>query len=81
MDKSKAKVIIEKEREVNTYVDMWHTSRCLLYKGIADQKGSYHQFMASLVFTAFALEAYSITLDNNFFSAGLILKGAGQKKN
>jgi hypothetical protein len=58
MDKSKAKVIIEKERAVNTYTDMWHTSRCLLDKGTEDQKGRYHQFMASLVFTAFTLEAY-----------------------
>jgi len=58
MDKSKPKVIIQKEREVNTYADMWDTSNCLLDKGIADQKGCYHQFMASLVFTAFTLEAY-----------------------
>jgi len=58
MDKSRAKVTIKKEREVNTYADMWHTSRCLMDKGIKDQKGCYHQFMASLVFTAFTLEAY-----------------------
>jgi hypothetical protein len=58
MDKSKAKVIIKKEREVNTSADMWHTSRCLLERGIENEKGCYHQFMASLVFTAFTLEAY-----------------------
>ncbi len=49
MDKPEAKVIINKEREVNTYADMWHTSQCLLIKGIEDQKGCYHQFMASVV--------------------------------
>jgi hypothetical protein len=37
---------------------MWHTSYCLLQKGIEDQKGCSHQFRASLVFTAFTLEAY-----------------------
>jgi hypothetical protein len=53
MNKAKQQILIKKEREVNTYADMWHSSRCLLDKGIEDQKGSYHQFMASLVFTAF----------------------------
>jgi len=37
---------------------MWHTSKCLLETGVDNPKGSFHQFMASLVFTAFTLEAY-----------------------
>jgi hypothetical protein len=52
------KVVTEKEREVRTYAEIWHTSRCLLIKGQEQPKGSHHQFMASLVFTAFTLEAY-----------------------
>jgi hypothetical protein len=56
--RSKRKVAVDKEREVKTYAEMWHTSRCLLEKGLEDPKGSFHQFMASLVFTAFTLEAY-----------------------
>lgn len=56
--KSKRKVAVSKEREVKTYAEMWHTSHCLLQKGLDDPKGSFHQFMASLVFTAFTLEAY-----------------------
>lgn len=56
--KSKSKVLVTKEREVKTYAEMWHTSACLLKKGQEDQKGSNHQWMGSLVFTAFTLEAY-----------------------
>lgn len=56
--KSKRKVAVSKEREVKTYAEMWHMSCCLLQKGLNDPKGSFHQFMASLVFTAFTLEAY-----------------------
>ncbi|MDI6687375.1 MAG: hypothetical protein QME06_04045 [Desulfobacterales bacterium] len=54
----KRKVPITKEREVKTYAEMWHTSRCLLKKAQEEPTGSFHQFMASLVFTAFTLEAY-----------------------
>lgn len=55
--KPKRMVKVTKERKINTYTDIWHTSLCLLQKGQEDEKGSYHQFMASLVFTAFSLEA------------------------
>ena len=56
--KSRKKVLVNKEREVKTYAEMWHTSCCLLKKGLEEPEGSFHQFMASLVFTAFTLEAY-----------------------
>jgi hypothetical protein len=56
--KDKRKVNIERERIVRTYTELWHTSHCLLKKGQSDASGSFHQFMASLVFTAFTLEAY-----------------------
>ena len=55
---SKRKVIVTKERNVTTYAEMWHTSYCLLVKGQEEPKMSVHQFRASLVFTAFTLEAY-----------------------
>jgi len=51
-------VSIEKERHVVTYAELWHTSLCLLKQGQAQEEGSFHQFMGSLVFTAFSLEAY-----------------------
>lgn len=37
---------------------MWHTSECLFKRGQEQEAGSSHQFRASLVFTAFTLEAY-----------------------
>jgi hypothetical protein len=52
------KLVITKEREVRTYAEMWHTSGFLLKKGVENKTGSYLMFMASLVFTAFTLEAY-----------------------
>lgn len=52
------KITISLERDVKTYTEMWHTSKCLLERGAENPKGSFHQFMASLVFTAFTLEAY-----------------------
>jgi hypothetical protein len=54
----KRKVSIEKQRHVVTYAELWHTSLCLLKTGQAQEEGSFHQFMGSLVFTAFSLEAY-----------------------
>jgi hypothetical protein len=48
---------LKARREVNTYAEMWHTSWCLLDAGRSNPEGSAHQFRASLVFTAFTLEA------------------------
>ncbi len=56
--KDNRKVKIEKQRFVYTYAELWHSSSCFLKKGQDDKAGSFHQFMASLVFTAFTLEAY-----------------------
>jgi len=37
---------------------MWHTSYCLLAKGQEELKMSFHQFRASIIFTAFTIEAF-----------------------
>mgnify|MGYP001568389858 CR=1 FL=1 len=66
--KDTRKVKIEKEREVKTYAELWHTSYCLLKKGEDDTRGSIHQFMASIVFTAFTLEAYLNHIGPKIFS-------------
>jgi hypothetical protein len=47
--------------------NLWHTSRCLLERGQEQEKASFHQFMASLVFTAFTLEAYLNWLGDKLF--------------
>jgi hypothetical protein len=42
---------------VRIHAELWHTSNCLLQAGQEEPKGSAHQFRASLIFRAFALEA------------------------
>jgi hypothetical protein len=54
----KQRVKISKEAQVNTYAEMFHASHVMLYKAEKDVGGSYYQLMASLIFTAFTLEAY-----------------------
>ena len=54
----KRMVNIKKERQVVTYAELWHTSWSLLKQGQSQEEGSFHQFMGSLVFTAFSFEAY-----------------------
>jgi hypothetical protein len=49
---------VKRQRDVRTHAELWHTSNCLLDAGQLEPKGSVHQFRASLVFRAFALEAF-----------------------
>ena len=51
-------VVTSRKRMLITYAEHWHTSRIFLQLGIENPKGSYHQFLGSIVFTAFALEAF-----------------------
>jgi hypothetical protein len=60
-------VTMTKERDVRPHASFWHTSRCLLDRGEEQEKASYHQFMASLVFTAFTFEAYLNWLGTQIF--------------
>lgn len=55
---AKHKARVSKERQVNTYVELWHASHVMLEKAKKDQDGSFHHVMASLTFTAFMMEAY-----------------------
>ncbi len=52
------KIRIKKVRNFHTYTAFWHTSWCLLEKGKESSEGSFHQYLASLVFSAFTIEAY-----------------------
>lgn len=74
------KVAETKEREVKTYAEMWHTSHCLLKKGLQNPEGSFHQFMASLVFTAFTLEAYLNHIGPKVFNCWEDLERLGPKE-
>jgi len=65
---SKKKVVtVIKERDVRIHANLWHTSACLLERGRELERASFHQFMASLVFTAFTLEAYLNWLGSKLF--------------
>ena len=55
---AKRKANVSKERQVITYVELWHASHVMLEKAQKDQEGSFYPVMASLVFTAFMMEAY-----------------------
>lgn len=76
----KKKVVTTKERQVRTYAEMWHTSSCLLKKGQEQPIGSKHQFMASLVFTAFTLEAYLNHIGPKLFKSWIDLERLGPKE-
>lgn len=66
--KTKQKIEVRKEREVNTYVLLWDTSKYLFGKGIEDEKGSFYQFKASIIFMAFTLEAYLNHIGEKLFT-------------
>jgi hypothetical protein len=55
---SKSRVRVEKSRIVNTYAELWHGSNVLLSKAKATEDGAHWVSMASLILTAFALEAF-----------------------
>ena len=65
MAKQKAKV--SGERQVYTYSELLHASRVMLHKVTEGQGGSFYNVMASLMFTAFALEAYLNHVGSHLF--------------
>jgi hypothetical protein len=52
------KALVEQERDVYTYAELWHASECVLAAGMEQPRGSSWQFLSSIVLTAFAFEAY-----------------------
>ncbi|MFN3582816.1 MAG: hypothetical protein ACK4TT_02655 [Phenylobacterium sp.] len=50
--------VVEHEREVNTYAELWHAANVMFEKGQADRKGSAWAFLSCLTLSAFAFEAY-----------------------
>ena len=64
---AKRKVIVTAKRQVKTYNIMLDASYSTLYKAEEHSKGLFYQIMASLTFTAFALEAYLNYLGKTLF--------------
>jgi hypothetical protein len=60
-------VTVTKERDVRIHASLWNSSRWLLKRGQEQEEACFHQFMASLVFTAFTLEAYLNWLGQKLF--------------
>jgi len=56
--KGMRKARLTKQRDVRIHAELWHSANCLLRAGQQHPRGSAHQFRASLVFRAFALEAF-----------------------
>jgi hypothetical protein len=59
--------MVTKDHDVRAHAYLWHASKCLLERGQEQEKASRQQFMASMVFTAFALEAYLNWLGDKLF--------------
>jgi hypothetical protein len=55
---AQGQVKISRERLLISYAEHWHSSRTFLKLGTENRNGSYHQFLGSIVFTAFSLEAF-----------------------
>lgn len=55
---STLKAAVKKRREVRIDGELWDTANWLLDAGQKDPKGSTHHFRSSLVFRAFAFEAF-----------------------
>ncbi len=51
---------INKERQLITYSDFWNASKFLLENGQSNERGSYYQFLGSLVFSAFTCKLFLI---------------------
>ena len=64
-----ASVHISKERKLITYSDFWKASLFLLESGKRDKSGSYFQFLASLIFSAFTFEAFLNHIGEHLFSS------------
>ncbi len=63
----KRKVKVSKKRQVKTYTEVWHASHVILEKAEKDPEGSFYQFMASLIFTTFTMEAFLNHIGQSIF--------------
>lgn len=68
------KVRVSKELELITYSQHWHTANCLLDRARSEKKGSYHQYLASITFVAFTLEAFLNHIGEDAFSSWIDLE-------
>lgn len=64
-----ATVRSSRTRKLITYADHWHTANTLARLAKEDPKGSYHQYLASISFRAFSLEAFLNHIGEEIFTS------------
>ena len=62
-------VRVIKELKLITYAEHWATAGCLLDRAEREKKGSYHQYLACIRFTAFTLEAFLNHIGEELFES------------
>jgi hypothetical protein len=69
IDIMRSNIQVSTERQLITYVDFWDASRFFLENGQKNERGSYYQFVGSLVFSAFTFEAFLNHIGAHLFSS------------
>jgi len=78
--REKKKIKITRHREVHTYCELWWTAHSMLMQGRSEEDTSHSQFMGSLVFTAFSLEAFLNHIGPKLFQCWSDLERLGPKE-
>ncbi len=64
-----SQVRVNKELKLITYAEHWATAGCLLDRAAREKRGSYHQYLACITFTAFTLEAFLNHIGEELFDS------------
>ena len=67
--KTQSNVRVNKELRLITYAEHWATAGCLLDRADREKRGSYHQYLACITFTAFTLEAFLNHIGEELFES------------
>ena len=65
---SKRIVRTNKKGTINTYAELWRTSNFFLKQGKNGDSGFFQQFLSSLIFRAFTMEAYLNHIGDQIFN-------------
>lgn len=67
--KTQSNVRVNKELRLITYAEHWATVGRLLDRAVREKRGSYHQYLACITFTAFTLEAFLNHIGEELFES------------
>jgi len=71
---TQVKIQINRELEVLSYAEHWHTAKCLLDRAKSEKQGSYHQHLACITFIAFTLEGFLNHIGEQIFKTWVDLE-------